>query len=140
MLILMKFLWQQHFSFGIDILLTVLNTKHLIVYIYVNDTLRTDVECSTIKYIRKIKNNWLGISKGQQIVNCIQFFMPFNNLLFLMCDIVMPKIYRISTNFNATQGVNLISSFISARPEHGVDNLFQVPAAYDFQSLKTLRS
>ena len=57
-----------------------------------------------------------------------------------MCDIVMPKIYRISTNFNATQGVNLISSFISARPEQGVDNLFQVPAAYDFQSLKTLRS
>lgn len=46
----------------------------------------------------------------------------------------------ISTKFNATKGIKLIYSFISVRPEHSVDNLFQIPAAYDFHSLKTLRS
>ena len=57
-----------------------------------------------------------------------------------MCNIFIPKIYRISTNLNVTQGVNLISFFISVCPEHGVNNLFQIPAAYDFHSFKTMRS
>ena len=55
MLILVKFLQQHFISFGTNNSSDkVLNMKHLIIYIFVNGTPRTDVECSsTFKYIKE---------------------------------------------------------------------------------------